>query len=307
MISGFIVKDLPAGCPARQSEQELLMLKKQETETRFREAFSAIAGNDSSALVIHSALWSFGHHFEGDLLNLPLRLLTLMREAVGANRTLVFPTYSFSFCQSSIYDIATTKSEVGVLTEQARHQPGAIRSRQPIYSYAFLGPDAQVGQTFRPVTAWGEGSAMAWMQHANTRQVMLGLDWHHAAAIIHRAEELEQVPYRYYKRFPGKLLQAGLELGPTEEIFFVRPAKVRPVFDYLTATSDIRVLPSWLGSTDPEFPMQSAQTSEIVTALRKLLEADPYAFVQNREEIVDWQTSGRAAEIQALTAEQRWR
>ncbi len=281
------------------------MLQGDWAETAFREVFARAAGEGDAPVVVHTALWAFGHHFGADVRRLPETLLRLMREAIGPRRTIGFPTYSFSFCGSGVFDLVRTKGEVGALNEYARRQPGALRTTQPIYSYVFLGPDAGAFADIRAATAWGAGSAMERMEHLNVRQVVVGVDWDLSASIIHRAEELEQVPYRYFKRFPGRLLRDGLEVGPVEEVFFVRAAGVMPDFDYRKATQAIQQLASRSTGGSDDFMMDGCDTQEILAASRAVLRKDPFAFVSNGIALEEWIRSGRDAEIAALPPHQR--
>jgi aminoglycoside N3'-acetyltransferase len=274
-------------------------------ETAFRDAFVRAAGKDNVPIVVHTALWSFGHHFGADVRRLPETLLRLMREAVGPRRTIGFPTYSFSFCRNGIFDLLRTKGEVGALNEYARRQTDALRTRQPIYSYVFTGPDSGAFADIRATTAWGAGSAMELMERINVRQVVVGVDWHLSASIIHRAEELEQVPYRYFKRFPGELLCDGRGIGPVQEVFFVRAEGVMPAFDYGPATQVIHRLSSRTHGGSDDFMMDGCDTRDIVAASRQLLLKDPYAFVTNRADLEEWVRSTRESEINALLPHQR--
>lgn len=78
----------------------------------------------------------------------PFRLLPLLRDLVGAQGTLVFPTYprktSTAFLQDGdVFELRATPSYMGLLSELARRTPGAIRSLHPTKSVTALGPAAE--------------------------------------------------------------------------------------------------------------------------------------------------------------------
>ena len=90
-------------------------------------------------------------HSSIDRLNLsfPFYLvLNMLRQAVGEDGTLLFPTYpkltSYKFLKSGeIFEVKKTPSYTGALNEFARRQRGALRSLHPTKSVTAIGPNAQ--------------------------------------------------------------------------------------------------------------------------------------------------------------------
>jgi aminoglycoside 3-N-acetyltransferase len=91
----------------------------------------------------------FVHH-SIDLLNLTFsasELLNILRQVVGPDGTLVFPSFpsipSYEVLETSIiFDCRRTPGYTGLLGEMARRIPGAHRSVHPIRSVVALGPAA---------------------------------------------------------------------------------------------------------------------------------------------------------------------
>ncbi len=78
------------------------------------------------------------------------RVLFLIQEVIGADGTVVFPTYpnhrisSYEWLkQGNVFDIRRTASYTGILTEFARRQRKAIRSLHPTKSVCAIGPAAK--------------------------------------------------------------------------------------------------------------------------------------------------------------------
>lgn len=92
-------------------------------------------------------------HSSLDRLNLDFpfyRILTLLRDVIGAQGTILFPTYpnhrisSYEYLsQGNIFNVRKTPSYIGLLTEFARRQPGALRSLHPTKSVCAIGPLAE--------------------------------------------------------------------------------------------------------------------------------------------------------------------
>lgn len=76
------------------------------------------------------------------------RMLPLLREVVGENGTLVFPTFphrpAIDFLRSGeAFDVRKTPSGMGALTELARRSRDAVRSLHPTKSVSAIGPLAE--------------------------------------------------------------------------------------------------------------------------------------------------------------------
>ena len=90
-------------------------------------------------------------HSSIDQLNLGFpfyRVLPLLEDLVGADGTLLFPTYprlsSYEFLRrGEIFDIRKSPSYTGILSEVVRRQPNAVRSLHPTKSVCAIGLAAQ--------------------------------------------------------------------------------------------------------------------------------------------------------------------
>jgi aminoglycoside 3-N-acetyltransferase len=150
-IAGLAKKLLPA------SAYESIVRKKKErdrarlarlpklSESHFTEILTGDLRLQSGDVVfVHSSL---------DQLNLDFpfyRILTLLRNVIGPDGTMLFPTYpnhrisSYEYLlQGRTFDVRRTPSYAGLLTEFARKQPAAVRSLHPTKSVCAIGPLAR--------------------------------------------------------------------------------------------------------------------------------------------------------------------
>lgn len=115
------------------------------TEDRFTEILREdLRLSRGDVVLVHSSL---------DHLNLGFpfyRILPLLRNVIGSDGTLLFPTYpnhrisSYEYLlQKPTFDVRKTPSYSGLLTEFARKQREAIRSLHPTKSVCALGPLAR--------------------------------------------------------------------------------------------------------------------------------------------------------------------
>ena len=104
------------------------------------EGLRSLGASPGETLMAHSSLASFGW-VEGG----PETVIEAMIQAVAPAGTVVLPT----LCQRDIerrfelWDIVTSVSDVGTITEVFRLRPDTLRSDHPTHSVAALGPQAE--------------------------------------------------------------------------------------------------------------------------------------------------------------------
>jgi aminoglycoside N3'-acetyltransferase len=139
-----------------------------------------------------------------------------VREAVGPKGTVLVPTFTFSFCRQEPFDPARTPAIAGLwntfpaFPEHVRALPGAIRSRDPIFSVAGVGPRAAELLTALPPVCLGEDSVFARLRKAGGKLVLLGVGLHEAT-FRHYVESVCRVPWRFDKLFTGRIRENGRE------------------------------------------------------------------------------------------------
>jgi aminoglycoside 3-N-acetyltransferase len=117
----------------------------QLSERDFREILTEQLGLTTNDVVyVHSSVdrLNLGFPFYG--------ILSLLREVVGQNGTILFPTYpnlrmsSYDYLlQGKVFDVRRTPSYTGLLNEFARRQRGSVRSLHPTKSVCATGPLAR--------------------------------------------------------------------------------------------------------------------------------------------------------------------
>ncbi len=85
---------------------------------------------------VHSALSAFGY-VEGG----PDAVVDALLEVLGPEGTLMVPTFNHGSVE--VFDVATSPSVSGKITEAVRARPGAHRSVHPTHPYAAIGPLAE--------------------------------------------------------------------------------------------------------------------------------------------------------------------
>lgn len=111
------------------------------------QAFQQVGVSAGDTVLIHSSLQSFGHVIGG-----PISVIDAIKTAVTASGTVVFPTLVQQDFQNAYrnWDIRTSPSDVGRITEVFRLLPDSVRSDQATHS----------------VAAWGKGADELTAEHS---------------------------------------------------------------------------------------------------------------------------------------------
>jgi aminoglycoside 3-N-acetyltransferase len=151
-------------------------------------------------LLVHSSYKSFGG-VEGG----PQTVINALLEVLGEDGTLIMPTFNFDFCRGEPWDVRSTPSHMGVLTELVRTDPRACRVFHPIYSFAVIGRHAETICKDRYQSSYGKASVFGKLRTLDARIMVVGLDYTNSMTFFHHVEEMEGVDYRYMKAFTGQV------------------------------------------------------------------------------------------------------
>lgn len=131
----------------------------------------------------------------------PADILQSFLTAIGPSGTLLLPTFNFDFTKSVPFDIRSTPSRMGALTEIARKHPAATRSGHPMYSFAVIGKHAETFGNINNASGYGSDSPFALLKELNGKIAVLDLPDQKSMTFYHHIEEMHCVDYRYHKIF----------------------------------------------------------------------------------------------------------
>ncbi len=149
---------------------------------------------------VHSSLSSFGY-VEGGA----EAVVDALLEAVGPEGTLMVPTFNHMAREAfdgsdEIFDVRTTRSINGAITEAVRLRPEAHRSMHPTHPYAAIGPRAQwLTSEHLMLKTFDERSPLGKLVAAGGKIVLLGVGMNSNTA-AHVAETKANVPCMGYRR-----------------------------------------------------------------------------------------------------------
>lgn len=175
--------------------------------------------------VVHSSMLKFGL-VEGGLAG----VMACLRQALGPRATILMPAFTFSYGRTRLWDYHASKAETGALSEYFRKLPGVRRTLHPFHSFGVDGPQAAAFADCANLSSCGPGSPFALLYEMDAINVALGTEFEGGATFLHHTEEVAQVPYRFYKEFPGDVTGAQGEKLERPYRMFVR--EITPTHEY---------------------------------------------------------------------------
>jgi aminoglycoside 3-N-acetyltransferase len=175
------------------------------------EALREIGLREGDLVFSHVGLGMLGYPREGRTEEAAFEVVTgAFREVLGDGGTWVVPTYSYTYTKRQVYDPATSPSTIGAFTELFRKLPGVRRSIDPNFSVGVLGPLADEIIADLPREHFGRDSVYDRLIRLDAKQANVGVGFRYAT-FVHHVEQMNEVPYRYLKRFSGTTVVDGEE------------------------------------------------------------------------------------------------
>ena len=166
------------------------------------ESFRALGVNEGDTLLVHSSYKSLGEVDGG-----PQTVIRALEAALGTEGegTLIMPTFNFDFNKGEAWDVNTTPSKMGVLTELVRKDERAKRVFHPFYSFAILGKHAEMLGSLRYKSAYERNSVFGKLRDLDAKIMVIGLSYNNSMTFFHHIEQMEGVDYRFLKQFTGEV------------------------------------------------------------------------------------------------------
>jgi len=169
-----------------------------------------------------------------DILNLEYETLTkLLLDSftdVFHPKTILVPTFTYSFTDSGVYHRKFSKSEVGRFSEEVRKKFSEFRTPDPIFSVAdMMGylQNKQIDYT----TAFGEGGLFEFLHEENCAIINIDLS-EILMTQVHYIEKKCGVSYRYDKEFEGIVYKDEQSWQDVKYEYFVRDLDDDPQMDH---------------------------------------------------------------------------
>lgn len=125
---------------------------------------------------------------------------------IGEEGTLVFPAFSYSFCDGKDFDVKNTKSSVGILSNLALTDDDFVRSEDPNFSILATGFNSKFFTEKPDNHSFGENSFWKRFLSLNGKFLTFNLN-NSFLTFRHYIEKKFAVNYRYDKLFEGNIIK----------------------------------------------------------------------------------------------------
>lgn len=209
---------------------ESLFIDKDNREYSSEDLFSAlkeIGADDCTTLFVHSDI-SMGKIPSGMKRSALLSEVYSVLEGLSVKQ-IIFPTFTYSFCNNENYDVKSSPTRMGALNEYIRKKENRYRTLDPILSLSV--PLSLKDSFINPGDhSLGENSGLDVLHKMdNVKFLFLGARMGNCFTYVHYIEKMLDVPYRFDMPFKGKITDhEGREFEKTQFIhtacFGVKPA-----------------------------------------------------------------------------------
>lgn len=206
-----------------------------------------VGAQDCDVLYIHSDM-TFGLPAKGVRRRDLLDALFGVINDLGV-KTVIFPTFTFSFCNDEPYDIQNSRTFMGSLNEHVRKNITGVRSKDPLLSVFLVGEEKDLIRDLSPYSI-GQGSNYDKIHNSGleTKFLFFGADMRECFTYTHFMESLVGVPYRYNRKFLGTIIDNGIKFDNQEVFLYSTYAncKLNPVpvvYNEMLKRNQIKSLP----------------------------------------------------------------
>lgn len=175
------------------------------TEIDITEGLKSIEADKCDILFVHTDV-AFG------MPNVDLKrkeyLDSLYNSLLALNvETLIFPSFTYSFCNNENYDVRNSKTSMGALIEHIRKKEGVKRSLDPLLSMIAFGKNENIVEGDVGNHSLGKNSVFNRLHNCdNVKFLFFGADFAEYFTYVHYVEKMLEVTYRFDKAFSGKIM-----------------------------------------------------------------------------------------------------
>ncbi len=159
----------------------------------------------------------------------PNSIIDVLKDKVGKNGTLLFPTFNWDFCKGVIFDYNKTPSRTGSLSKVALTRSDFSRTRNPIYSFAVYGKDKEKICNLKHEDCYGLDSPFEYLIKNKGKCLLIDVSYRVVSGIYrggfpfhHVAEQKAKINYRYFKNFTGTYVDKFKKKKKITIKYFVR-------------------------------------------------------------------------------------
>ena len=203
-----------------------------EVEAYLFNLFKDISIPQKRIIFLHVKLRNLKNRVDASYQLLSRTLLNVMEKLYNP-KTILVPTFTYSFKKSGVFHRLFSKSEVGRFSEEIR-QFASYRTPDPIFSvldiYNYLSP---LEKDIDYNTAFEKNSLFHLLDEEDCIIVNIGIE-ELISTQLHYIERQNNVSYRYNETFDGVVYYDEASWKKVKYLYYFRDAKVYPIWNRRT-------------------------------------------------------------------------
>jgi|UniRef100_A0A6C0IT92 amino acid adenylation domain-containing protein len=212
----------------------------------------------------------------------------LINHWISKDITVLIPSFTTSsFAKDKKFQKSANLTETGILADIVYNMKGSIRTNCPFYSFVIIGPHKDKFEKL-PLTSLGKDSVFEICEDLNIK--IIGLSTY-ALTQFHRYEEINNVPYRYFKNFTGKFIDEHNLVSDISQNHYVRDLDVQignlPDCEILNLFGK-KLINNKLGNTFIKYIYTNDMKKIFDIAIN-----DPFLLVKNKRETIKYYTTNK--------------
>jgi aminoglycoside 3-N-acetyltransferase len=250
-------------------------------------ALKKLGIESGDTLFLHTQLMAFGRlnskigKTRTEIFDL---IIDVLNEVIGDSGNLLMTTFSSQTLHSRKFDISSTPSEGGVLTEYFRTLPNVNRSLHPTHSFAMSGPDNELLNIDNSV--FGDDSIYGKLYSKNATLLFFGARFHYCT-FNHYIEEKANVSYRKKRSVKFELINGNSVKHDTYYQYF-KSNRFRVNFDKLERRLVEKGLLKSVNIGSGK--ILSVKSRDLFDTGYQLLKEDKYGFLDAKPLLSYWTT-----------------
>ena len=137
---------------------------------------------------------------------LPGFFLKNLKKKISKKGTIIVPSHSFFLKNSKKeFNLKSTPCESGAFSSHILKKKNSIRQLHPLASVTAIGKNAKLFCKNNSKNAYGSRSPFSRMIKTNTKFISIGIKYNLNCTQIHHLEQINKVPYRFFKEFKKKI------------------------------------------------------------------------------------------------------
>lgn len=246
-----------------------------------QDAYARVGAFDADILYIYSDFRTFGQH-AAEFPDKSAFCDAITAPFTGRGKTIVVST--FTYTTSGRFDVGSTPTRLGVLNKWILGRSGVRRSEHPLFSYAALGPQADLVEGIGK-SAFGADSVFTRLVGRKTAFLYIGRPVWMGNTSLHHVEQVCGATYRVHKAFKTQVYRDEAFVGTDYSAFLRRLDVEGQAFAFTFREAASRLFEAGLvrqvGSDDDLTNVSLHWYDQTIDALTDLFYRDPTIFIDS--------------------------